>query len=106
MIVPPNALVKAGQPVLTFEDIKVRNELEQAAREAAGRQAPRLDRRPARPSPRPEAGPRNCDACALNLRLPQAAYNYARDIMSKSQIAAPAAAWRSIPTAAIGKGGP
>ena len=28
--VAPNAMVKAGQPVLTFEDIKVRNEMQQA----------------------------------------------------------------------------
>jgi hypothetical protein len=29
--VAPNAMVKAGQPVLTFEDIKVRNEMQQAS---------------------------------------------------------------------------
>jgi multidrug resistance efflux pump len=85
--VAPNAMVKAGQPVLTFEDIKVRNEMQQAeeklqvarAKVERATSASFADAEQAR-----EIGPLQAE-----LKLAEADYAYARDMMGKSQIVAP-----------------
>jgi multidrug resistance efflux pump len=85
--VAPNTLVKAGQPVVTFEDIKVRNELQQAqermqvarAKVERATSASFADKDQAR-----EIGPLRAE-----LELAQADYAYARDMMGKSQIITP-----------------
>jgi multidrug resistance efflux pump len=87
--VAPNTMVKAGQPVLTFEDIKVRNEMQQAeerlrvarAKVERATSAAFADADQAR-----EIGPLKAE-----LELAEADFGYARDIMGKSQIKAPRA---------------
>lgn len=87
--VAPNTMVKAGQPVLTFEDIKVRNELQQAQERVSVAQA-KLERATsaafADADQAREIGPLKAE-----LALAQLDFAYARDIMGKSQIKAPRA---------------
>lgn len=87
--VAPNALVKIGDPVLTFEDIKVRNEMEQARERVAVARA-KVERATiatfADADQAREIGPLRAE-----LDLAEADYAYARDLMGKSQIAAPIA---------------
>jgi multidrug resistance efflux pump len=87
--VPPNAMVKAGQPVLTFEDIKVRNELQQAAEKVAVAKA-KVERATSASFADAEQG-REIAALRAEYQLAQADYAYARDLMGKSQITAPRA---------------
>ncbi len=85
--IAPNSIVKAGQPVLTFEDIKVRNEMQQAqeklqiarAKVERATSAAFADAEQAR-----EIGPLRAE-----LDLAQADFAYARDLMDKAQIKAP-----------------
>ena len=87
--VPPNAMVKAGQPVLTFEDIKVRNEMQQATEKVAVAKA-KMERATSASFADAEQG-REIAALQAEYKLAQSDYAYARDIMGKSQIAAPKA---------------
>ncbi len=87
--VAPNATVKAGQPVVTFEDIKVRNELQQAQERVAVARA-KVERATsaafADSDQAREIGPLRAE-----LELAEADYSYARDMMGKAQIKAPRA---------------
>lgn len=85
--VPPNALVKAGQPVLTFEDIKVRNELEQATEKLAVARA-KVERATSAAFAKAEEA-REIGPLQAEYDLAKADYDYARDVMAKSQITAP-----------------
>jgi hypothetical protein len=85
--VAPNAMVREGQPVLTFEDIKVRNELQQAQERVAVARA-KLDRATSASFGDPEQA-REIAPLRAELDLAQTDYAYARDMMGKSQIAAP-----------------
>ncbi len=85
--VAPNALVKAGQPVLTFEDIKVRNELQQATEKLAVARA-KVERATSASFAKADEA-RDIGTLQAEYDLAKADYAYARDIMGKSQIAAP-----------------
>ncbi len=85
--VAPNALVALGQPVLTFEDIKVRNELQQAAQRVQVAKA-RIDRATSAAFGQVEEA-REIGTMRAEYDVAIAQYNYARDLMAKSQIAAP-----------------
>jgi multidrug resistance efflux pump len=87
--VAPNALVKAGQPVLTFEDIKVRNELQQATEKLAVARA-KVERATSASFAKADEA-RDIGPLQAEYDLAKADYAYARDIMGKSQIAAPRA---------------
>lgn len=85
--VPPNGAVTPGQPVLTFEDIKVRNELQQAAQKLQVAKA-KIEQATSASFGKAEEA-RDIAAMRAEFEVARAEYNYARDIMSKSQIAAP-----------------
>jgi multidrug resistance efflux pump len=85
--VAPNAMVRAGQPVLAFEDIKVRNELQQAEERVAVAQA-KLDRATSAAFGDPEQA-REIAPLRAELDLAQADLAYARDMMGRAQIVAP-----------------
>ncbi len=87
--VPPNAMVKAGQPVLTFEDIKVRNEMQQATEKLAIAKA-KVERATSASFADAEQA-RDIAALNAEYKLAQSDYAYARDLMGKSQITAPRA---------------
>ena len=87
--IAPNALVKAGQPVLTFEDIKVRNELQQATEKLAVARA-KVERATSASFAKADEA-RDIGTLQAEYDLAKADYAYARDIMGKSQIAAPRA---------------
>jgi multidrug resistance efflux pump len=87
--VAPNALVKAGQPVLTFEDIKVRNELQQATEKLAVARA-KVERATSAAFAKADEA-RDIGPLQAEYDLAKADYAYAKDIMGKSQIAAPRA---------------
>ncbi|RYF61514.1 MAG: HlyD family efflux transporter periplasmic adaptor subunit [Comamonadaceae bacterium] len=87
ILVPPNALVKANQPILRFEDTKLRNELELAQR--------RMQVASARFSSTAQAAIDSSEAnrdVAINkaeYELASAQYNYAKDLLDKSVLRAP-----------------
>ncbi|WP_422099200.1 efflux RND transporter periplasmic adaptor subunit [Variovorax sp.] len=87
ILVPPNTPVKANQPILRFEDTKLRNELELAQR--------KMQVATARFASTSQAAIDSADAnreVAINkaeLDLATAQYDYARDLMAKSVLSAP-----------------
>jgi hypothetical protein len=87
--VAPNAMVKEGQPVLTFEDIKVRNELQQASEKVAVAKAKVERATSASFADKDQA--REIATLQAEYDLAKSDYAYARDLMGKSQIAAPRA---------------
>jgi multidrug resistance efflux pump len=87
--VAPNAMVKEGQPVLTFEDIKVRNELQQASEKVAVAKAKVERATSASFADKDQA--REIATLQAEYELAKSDYAYARDLMGKSQITAPRA---------------
>jgi multidrug resistance efflux pump len=85
--VAPNAAVKAGQPVLTFEDIKVRNEMAQAEQKLLVART-RIERSTSAAFGKAEEA-REIATMRAEYEVAQADYNYARDLMAKSQVTAP-----------------
>ncbi len=85
--VAPNSPVVPGQAVLTFEDIKVRNDLQQAAQKMQVAKA-RIEQATSAAFGKAEEG-RDIATMRAEFEVARAEYNYARDIMTKSQIAAP-----------------
>jgi hypothetical protein len=85
--VAPNAMVAAGQPVLTFEDIKVRNDLQQALQKVQVARA-RIDRATSASFGKAEEG-REIATMKAEYDVALAEYNYARDLMGKAQVVAP-----------------
>ena len=87
ILVPPNTPVKADQPILRFEDTKLRNELELAQR--------KMQVASTRFSSTAQAAIDSSDASrevAINraeFELASAQFNYARDLLSKSVVRAP-----------------
>jgi multidrug resistance efflux pump len=87
--VAPNAVVKEGQPVLTFEDIKVRNDMQQALEKLSVAKA-KVERATSAAFAKAEEA-RDIATLQAEYNLAKADYAYARDIMGKSQITAPRA---------------
>jgi multidrug resistance efflux pump len=85
--VPPNARVKAGQPLITFEDVKLSNEFKLATERLAVARA-RVERSTSAAFGAAEES-REIAIMQAEFEVAQADYNYARDVMAKSQIAAP-----------------
>ncbi len=85
--VAPNATVAAGQPVLTFEDIKVRNELQQVTEKLQVARA-KIERATSA-SFREADEARDIATMRAEYDVAVADYKYARDLMAKSQIVAP-----------------
>jgi multidrug resistance efflux pump len=85
--VPPNTPVKAGQIVMTFEDVKLRNELALAA-EKLGVATARVDRSASAAFGAAEES-REIAINRAELELAQAEYDYARDLLNKSRVVAP-----------------
>jgi multidrug resistance efflux pump len=89
ILVPPNTAVAANQPILRFEDTKLRNELELAQR--------KMQVASARFSSTEQAAIDNTEAkreVAINraeFELATAQYEYARDLMNKTLLRAPVA---------------
>jgi biotin carboxyl carrier protein len=86
MNVAPNAMVKAGDPVLTFEDIKVRNDMQQAAEKVQVAKA-KLERATSATFADAEQG-REIATLRAEYDLAKSDYAFAQDIMRKSQITA------------------
>jgi multidrug resistance efflux pump len=85
--VEPNARVVTGQPMVTFEDVKVRNEMQQALERVQVAKA-RIDRTTnAAFGDRDQA--RELATLRAEYEAARADYNYAREVMAKSQITAP-----------------
>ncbi|SEH17176.1 Biotin-lipoyl like [Sphingopyxis sp. YR583] len=87
--VAPNAAVKAGQPVLTLDDTKVRNELEQAAEKLQVARA-RVERSTSAAF-EPDDETRDITIMRAEYDVAEADYAYARDMLSRSHIVAPRA---------------
>ncbi|MET3761793.1 HlyD family efflux transporter periplasmic adaptor subunit [Sphingomonas sp. UYEF23] len=87
--VAPNTKVRQGQPVLVFEDVKVRNELAQAEERLAVAKA-KLER--ATSAAFADATQAH-DIAQLQAEadLARSDYGYAQDVMAKSQVLAPRA---------------
>ena len=85
--VPPNAPVRTGQLLLTFEDVKLRNELALAA-EKLGVARARMDRSASAAFGAAEEA-REIAINRAELDLASAEYDYARDLLAKSRLAAP-----------------
>ena len=87
--VAPNTMVRQGQVVLVFEDVKVRNELAQAEERLAVAQA-KLER--ATSASFSDAAQAH-EIAQLNAEadLARSDYAYAQDVMAKSQVLAPRA---------------
>ncbi|WP_010161771.1 efflux RND transporter periplasmic adaptor subunit [Sphingomonas sp. PAMC 26617] len=87
--VAPNTMVRQGQPVLVFEDVKVRNELAQAEERLAVARA-KLER--ASSAAFADAAQAH-DIAQLQAEadLARSDFAYARDVMAKSQVLAPRA---------------
>jgi multidrug resistance efflux pump len=85
--VPPNTPVKAGQLILTFEDVKLRNELALAEEKRAV-----ADARLNRSSSAAFGEIQESREIAINraeFELADAEFNYARDMLAKSRVTAP-----------------
>lgn len=87
--VAPNAAVKAGQPVLTLDDTKVRNELEQATEKLEVARA-RVERSTSAAF-EPGDETRDITIMRAEFEVAQADFAYARDMLSRSRIVAPRA---------------
>jgi Barrel-sandwich domain of CusB or HlyD membrane-fusion len=85
--VAPNATVVAGQAVMTFEDIKVRNELAQAEQKLQVAQA-RVERSTSAAFGKAEEA-HDIATMRAEYDVARADYAYARDLMSKSQVTSP-----------------
>jgi hypothetical protein len=85
--VAPNGGVKAGEVVLTFEDIKVRNEMQQTLERLRVAKAKIERATSASFADKEEA--RQIATTRAEYQLAQADYNYATDLLAKSQITAP-----------------
>ncbi|WP_077001889.1 efflux RND transporter periplasmic adaptor subunit [Variovorax sp. KK3] len=87
ILVPPNSAVKANQPILRFEDTKLRNELELAQR--------RMQVAQARFASTSQAAIDSADAnreVAIDkaeLELATAQHDYARDLLAKAVLSSP-----------------
>ncbi len=85
--VVPNGTVKAGQVVLTFEDIKVRNEMAQAEEKLQVARA-RIERSTSAAFGKADEA-HDIATMRAEYDLARADFNYARDMMGKSQVRAP-----------------
>jgi biotin carboxyl carrier protein len=85
--VAPNAAVAPGQVVMTFEDIKVRNEMAQAEQKLQVARA-KIDRSTSASFGKADEA-RDIAALRADYDVAKADYNYARDLMRKSQVTAP-----------------
>jgi multidrug resistance efflux pump len=85
--VAPNASVTPGQPVLSFEDIKVRNEMAQAEERLNVARA-RIERASSAAFGKADEA-RDIATMRAEYEVAQADFNYARDLMAKSQVKAP-----------------
>ncbi len=89
ILVPPNAAVKADQPVLDFDDTKLRNDLDVAAEKLEVARA-RVERSTNLAiGAREEA--RDITLMHAEYELAQADHAYARDLLARAQVAAPRA---------------
>lgn len=89
MPVAPNTLVKAGQVVLSFDDTKVRNELQQTAEKLQVARA-RVERATSAAfAPGDET--HDITIARAELDVAQADYDYARDMLQRSRVTAPRA---------------
>ncbi len=87
--ISPNASVNAGQAIISFEDIKVRNEMQQALERLQVAKA-KIERSTSAAFGKAEEA-REIATTRAEYQLAEADYNYARDIMAKSAITAPVA---------------
>lgn len=85
--VAPNAMVSQGQPVLVFEDVKVRNELAQAQERLAVAQA-KLNRATSAAFSDKEQS-RDVAQLRAEVDVARSDYAYAQDVMARSQVLAP-----------------
>ncbi len=87
--VVPNAKVSANQPLLAFEDVKVRNEMRQAMEKLQVAKS-KIDRSTSAAFGNAEDA-RDVATARAEYSVALTEYQYARDIMAKSQILAPVA---------------
>jgi multidrug resistance efflux pump len=87
VLVKPNAEVRAGQPVLALDDTKVRNELDQAAEKLEVARARVEQSTSVAFAPGDET--RDIAVARGEFDVARADYNYARDMMARSQVRAP-----------------
>jgi HlyD family secretion protein len=85
--VAPNALVQAGAVVLSFEDIKVRNELAQATEKVAVAKA-KIERATSAAFGKADEA-HEIATMQAEYQVARADYEYARDLMGKSRLTAP-----------------
>jgi hypothetical protein len=85
----PNQAVKAGDPVVAFEDIKLRNEMQQAIERLQVAKA-KIERSTSAAFADADQA-RDIATTRAEYQLAQSDYNYARDLMAKSQIISPVA---------------
>jgi multidrug resistance efflux pump len=85
--VPPNAQVRAGQPLVRFEDVKLRNELALAVEKLAVARV-RVERASSAAFGKGDES-REIAILRAEYQLAQAEHDYAADLLAKSRIAAP-----------------
>ncbi len=85
--VAPNTMVRQGQPVLVFEDLKVRNELAQAEERLAVARA-KVERATSAAFTDAEQA-HDIAQLRAEADLAQSDFAYAQDVMAKSQVLAP-----------------
>jgi multidrug resistance efflux pump len=89
ILVPPNGPVRAGQPVLRFDDTKLRNDLDVAAEKLQVARA-RVERSTNLAIDVREET-REITLMRAEYELAQADHDYARDLLARAQVAAPQA---------------
>lgn len=89
ILVPPNGSVKAGQPLLRFDDTKLRNDLAVAAEKLEVARA-RVERSTSLAIDVREES-RDITLMRAEYELAQADHAYARDLLARGQVAAPRA---------------
>ncbi len=89
VIVPPNGVVKAGQPVLRFDDTKLRNDLDVAAEKLEVART-RVERSTNLAIGAREEG-RDITLMHAEYELAQADHAYARDLLARAEVTAPKA---------------
>ncbi len=85
--VPPNGRVRAGQPLVRFDDVKMRNELTLATERLSVARA-RLERASSAAFGKAEEA-REIAIMRAELDLAQAEHDYAQDMLSKTTLVAP-----------------
>jgi hypothetical protein len=89
LLVPPNTIVKAGQPLVQFEDIQPRNEMVLAQQRLAVTQA--RDTKTGAAAFRDTTAAHDMAAAHAELELASVSYDYAKEVLARTLVRTPTA---------------